>query len=416
MPQSGLDDQSGVTATVPSSPRRWPVRWRFPEAESTEENFLRRDLRATIDVAWAEITLRLREMDLDGSGETAAVASDAIIGALATLCPDLRWELKRGRAGKRPLIVISSENHRDIDPLVDEILARAPDLERWRITAWRPPTALAEVEAIVNLQSGVALGTEACAVDRLPNGMLRVVLPSFAVPLDDPAEARRIAEFAVRRILGEQVFYRWVSDVLVADIDLESTFPLEDLPRVVEALAEDWLAALPARPLWCVAASARWNRVEFAPTPADDYLGRRDLVTLTELDHPISLAARSAPFLWSRNYSRHCERFVTIKIDRPSLDFDGRADAVAAFDQLLTTSLWQHQAGCIVGSGVGLRYAHHDLALNDVDEAIPLLRHLAFEAGLPLRSWILFFDTSWSREWVGLHPETPPPPGFALPA
>jgi hypothetical protein len=31
-------------------------------------------------------------------------------------------------------------------------------------------------------------------------------------------------------------------------------------------------------------------------------------------------------------------------------------------------------------------------------------------AGVPERSWVLFFDANLGAEWVGVYPETPEPP------
>jgi hypothetical protein len=50
------------------------------------------------------------------------------------------------------------------------------------------------------------------------------------------------------------------------------------------------------------------------------------------------------------------------------------------------------------------------LALLDVEGALRRLRKLLQHAGVSRRAWVQFFDSSLGAEWVGMWPDSPPPP------
>ena len=68
------------------------------------------------------------------------------------------------------------------------------------------------------------------------------------------------------------------------------------------------------------------------------------------------------------------------------------------------------RAGCVIGGGTGLRYSYIDLALADVDAAIPLITRRLRAGKIPRRTWLLFFDAPLAHEWIGIYGDTPVPP------
>ena len=68
------------------------------------------------------------------------------------------------------------------------------------------------------------------------------------------------------------------------------------------------------------------------------------------------------------------------------------------------------RAGCVIGGGTGLRYSYIDLALTDVRRGSDLVRQRLRAGNVPKRSWLLFHDCEWAREWVGVWDDTPRPP------
>jgi hypothetical protein len=66
--------------------------------------------------------------------------------------------------------------------------------------------------------------------------------------------------------------------------------------------------------------------------------------------------------------------------------------------------------GIHIGGGTGLRYSYIDVALTDLDRGVERIRRALRKERVPEESWILFYDADLATEWVGVHPETPPPP------
>jgi hypothetical protein len=114
----------------------------------------------------------------------------------------------------------------------------------------------------------------------------------------------------------------------------------------------------------------------------------------------------------STRYSRFGETFCHLKIDRegwsPNAAFDDKEDLEDAVD----AALMRVGLGTLVGGGTGLRYFYLDLALLDVEGAVPLLREVLQDGGVSVRSWLLFFDSALADEWVGIWDDSPAPPGF----
>jgi hypothetical protein len=111
----------------------------------------------------------------------------------------------------------------------------------------------------------------------------------------------------------------------------------------------------------------------------------------------------------SARFSKHGERFCYLKMEGK----DSYANSPQSRDRLAKTldeRLISHQLGCTTGGASGLKYSYIDLALTNVEESLPVLREALQYEHMPERSWLLFFDVEWNREWAGMFAESPPPP------
>jgi hypothetical protein len=68
--------------------------------------------------------------------------------------------------------------------------------------------------------------------------------------------------------------------------------------------------------------------------------------------------------------------------------------------------------GAVIGGGTGLRYSYIDLALTDVERAVPVIRERLQRGRIGRRCWLQFYDDALAAEWVGLWPDSPEPPGL----
>ena len=241
--------------------------------------------------------------------------------------------------------------------------------------------------------------------------------------------AGHAAELAVEGCLGERVVDDWVSSITSAPLprsgptqlrlvqhndELAKTFDLIDLPKAVERAVQGVHEALPAEPLHAAAPRGDWIMLETESGEghAGDGEGRAAaqadlLLASTFLPEMLKCFLQGSPFS-SVRFSGHGERFAYLKYHATG----GLREKVSARQRLedaLDAGLREHALGAVVGNGVGHGHCYVDLALGDIDRALAELTEIARRAGVPRESWILFCDSEWQREWVGVWPHTPPP-------
>src|SRR5262249_36122763 len=113
----------------------------------------------------------------------------------------------------------------------------------------------------------------------------------------------------------------------------------------------------------------------------------------------------------SLRFSKHNERFCYLKMDGTN----SYANTPHSRDRLASTlndRLGEAKLGCTTGGAGGLRYSYIDLALTNVEAALPIIKQTMEYEHMPERSWLLFFDEDWSQEWIGMHDSSPSPFGM----
>ena len=151
--------------------------------------------------------------------------------------------------------------------------------------------------------------------------------------------------------------------------------------------------------------------ISFTPEDeADDYAGRGDMIYATVLDVEMFRNAHSGLIFTSACHSRCGELFCYIKLDASDVPSNQRVEFRGAIEDALNPALLAAKVGGCIGGGSGLRYSYIDLALTDLNGAVPIIRQVLAEHRVPLRTWLLFFDDELSREWIGIYAGAPEPP------
>lgn len=73
-------------------------------------------------------------------------------------------------------------------------------------------------------------------------------------------------------------------------------------------------------------------------------------------------------------------------------------------------ALMKEKLGCVIGGGTGLRYSYIDFALVNFAKAIEIIQKILQIGKLTKRSWILFHNTVYQSQWIGVWDDSPPPP------
>lgn len=397
----------------------------------------RADAIARMDAWWSVFASRAEaiERHLRGGG---GLDLPAFMGEhLGAVDRRLMWEFGPAVHGAGHRLVITAEGEHALRPIVEALLARAPRLPGWELYPYRIPDPLEVAEAMVadRLDRSVegwrvsVLANEGGGVDltfwsRRRAGLLDLAPWRGRARREEDERERGVALLAAERLLGEEVLHRWVDAVELARAPVRGAtdLGLGELRASAEAIVARHRSALPDRPLAQLAtapAEATAGRrllgycLELKPGEAPDYARRDDLAVATTTLLPVWKRAHSGRPFSSARFSRCGETFCYLKLDGsegldPAGSFQDRADVQDALDE----GLLREQLGCVFGGGTGLRYSYVDLALVDVERAIPVLRHVLQAGRIRRRTWLQFLDAELAWEWVGIWPDAPRPPGF----
>jgi hypothetical protein len=411
------------------------MRWLSDPADPRELESKRR-LLSGIDHFWSEFVKKAPEIDAHIKGclewdlhSWMAVSLAGIEGGI----DDWEFGPAIGATGHR--LVISAGSDRLQQPLIQNIVKRAPTITGWQFYAYRLPESFETTLNIIKAKGG------ADPTDlkfRAQLNKQREIELTFASRLDTE-KTERTAVLATISLLGEEILNKWIGD---GGIKVEKTGafdgfrrlfrrqddgkmyrPISDLKPTVDTLISSVHDQLSSKPLFegdtrPVVYNAEGKqlcgqlfRVDRKLPPMDDYPMWVDLYVGTSSYPEIFHAGYLTSKFSSARFSKVGELFGCLKIDgRNGLEvFKDRGAIEDAIDDVLI----KNKAGCTIGGGTGHVYSYITLAIADLPKTVDLLRQVLQKGKIPKRSWLLFFDPEYWDEWIGIWDDTPPPPSVA---
>ena len=390
------------------------MRWLFADPANPQEMARRNQTYGAIDAWWRAFQGKTTDLSALFRRKSEWDLVRWMHDYLGAVDPRLMWEYgpARGQEGHR--LVITPEAERWLRPVVRSLLERAPKIAGWEFYPNRLPEDVPHTILTVEGRVGVNITGAVVAASLAP---ARKVDLWFDFPQQsfDEQTARNAAFVAAETLMGEQVLDTWIGAISLLADDPEAKLrplPMDRAQATVGALVRSIQEQLPARPLADISAEEpNWTSLEVHPDgEADDYAGRSDLLFGTVLDVEMFRNAHSGLIFTSSCHSRCGELFCYLKIDASDVPRETIVAFRAGFEDALNPALVQAQVGGCIGGGSGLRYSYIDLALTNLNGAIPIIRQVLADRRAPLRTWLLFLDDELSREWVGLYAQTPEPP------
>jgi hypothetical protein len=242
------------------------------------------------------------------------------------------------------------------------------------------------------------------------------------------------AENLVRRVLGERVFETWIGAVhatpaarvgslRVLDVRApRAELSLSDLFDTVAAAVRGVLLGLPdaphsrlraARPsmspghlseLGSAGAEADdWTMLEVEPLADAQALRKEDLMLASTCTPELLRCFLDGAPCSSRRFSRMSEQFVFLSYvdDLPTMK--QRVQRRSRFEAVAAHCL--AGVGAVTGVGLGVHATYLDFALNEVDAGLERLVSALRAAEMPEHSFIQFFDTELTEEWLSIWPD-----------
>lgn len=386
------------------------MRLRYPYDLSDSEETELANLRRAINQWWKNFANRSEDLvQLFNKKQTWDLPA-WMNENLSPIYSDLMWEYGQGLLGGHRL-VITPESDRNIRPLVAEILRSAPAIDGWEFYAFRLPEDAVSARSMVEARNGERLDDMRFIFS---HGDFNRVDVRCLVCKDYPVEKSKATGFvALETLLGEELLDRWIGYIDHEQVDEfpSNCIPAENVLAAVRRVVTEIQSKLPSD-VWSEHVDeVEWSLCKLKPAQeSTDHPKRRDQVSQVSAYPELhKCALNNVPFD-SVRFSNCDETFVYIKIDGseglPEWGFADRGE----IEDALITALGGCNLGTVIGGGTGLRYTYIDLALMDVNKAVPVIRETLWRGGVSLRSWLLFFDSYLEDEWIGIFSDSPPPP------
>lgn len=389
------------------------MRIRFPDADDAREKKIAEKRLRAIDDWWKAFAGKVEDLDALFSRRKSWDLPKFMQRHLGAIDPRIMWEFGAaisGRKGAKHRLVLTPESEHALRPLVELVLSRAPALRAFELYDHRVAEDLATVAPTVEARLSRALPETTVQVTAGEHGTVDLRFFMQGCKRDEDANYTAIAFVASETLLGEDVLDQDIGTISVGPPKkAKGTVGLGELRKTVDKALQARDRAIPDKPVAARLAKATWTLFELKPKPQKDHPGQDDLFVAATMYPELFAATRGDRPFHSRRFSRHGERFAFVKMDGKDglkgSTFGDRDEIEQALDGALGKKV-----GAVVGGGTGLRYSYVELSLLDLDEGVARVRRTLREGRIPKRSWILFHDAAYVDEWVGIHPDTPPPP------
>ena len=242
------------------------------------------------------------------------------------------------------------------------------------------------------------------------------------------------AENLVRALLGDRLFETWIGAVHVtpaprggplrvldttaprSSLPLQELLPtvsaatlgvlrgLQESPRAVRSTSES-ASTNPGADGAGVSSSQReqWTLLEVEPLDAASGSRKDDLVLASTCTPELLRCYLDGSPCASRRFSRSGEHFVFVSYqdDEPS------AERRVAKRNVIESALCESVTGlgAVTGVGLGVRTTYVDLALYNLETGLSHLVSKLRDLDAPVRTFIQFFDSELSDEWLSIWPD-----------
>jgi hypothetical protein len=394
------------------------MRIRFAGPDSAEATAARQ-VYARADAFFAAAVERLRGVSLPA--DRAPVERD-LGRLLSQVSSELMVEVAPAEE-PRCRVVLSPASDAGVEPLLGQILRRAPSSSGVQFVRYRAETDVDSALEEVRDRFTVDLSDARVRIGFSRGHLLEIVVHSSAFHSGKDDRGLDAANFLVLRLIGDELFDDWVGAVDIAPAPrqgplkllaeakpAEAGLELAEALAAVEAAIRGAYAGLPDAPYRIHADQAKWTLLETEPPAEIDYPAQDDVaLKSTVIPEAMKCFLERGRFS-SKRFSRHGETFAYVKVEAMEATADERHALRVRLEDVIGRALLTSRVGCVLGAGLGVRYVYIDVALENVDRGVAVLREALRRLEVDPRSWILFCDGALSREWVGVWDDAPPPP------
>ena len=387
---------------------------------------LAREDTQEIDAFWDRFAEIAQDLDRHLLGRAPHVdAARLMRRALGPLADKLFWEFGPTEPEGQSLAV-TAETYHSRRALARAVMLRAPQLPGWRVSDLRRPV-LRVPEAVSRILLRSRADTVAVQAVAPHRGAQRRV----DLAVEGQGEAAFLADqagviFGV--LLGDIADQNWLGETHVTRrgglgarlgrLVRRGPRPEQWLERFRGA-AVDVISALEAERPELPFAETRMHddeMAEFRLDPrGDGAAGRHDALVYRTRYRPLVAARIAGVPVSSLRFSRFFESFCGLKIARGSgLPAEAEGEAgIAALARDIEAALTAAGIGGVTGHGQGVNFIYIDLALEDVELALGILRTALARAEVTAPAWMLFDEAGLADRYFPVTERAPATPMHA---
>lgn len=400
------------------------MRWMFYDDDKSEETKLRKDILTSIDSWWDEfeqnkekiysVFKSIAESEEDWNDKVSWLENWMHIN-LHSINPHIMWEFGPSIQKKGKRLVITAEKNRELRPLVDEILKRAPSFDNFEFYGYRLPEKYDQ--GVLNIASILGADFSNIYFDNTINNTNKIDINFYSTQnkLSEREEDNfYIALVAIGILCGEEILNKWLGNI---DVVITNKIPKKKnhvsmLKETVDEAIASIKESLPLEPYYKIIDQGKWALFKFErkSEALDEYPERSDILLENAFITQMLNNLLDEKSFDSIRFSKNDEIFVYLKIDGGDTSIEEMFENRKRIEEMISKTLIAESLGCRIGSAIGIKYYYIDLALTDVERSIEIIKEILRKENVPTKSWILFFDTDLMNEWIGVWGETPPPP------
>jgi hypothetical protein len=383
------------------------MRWQFADSSIAEEATHRGDMLGRIDAWWTAFAARAGDLDAAFSRRGDLDIPAFMARHLQAVDPRICWEFGRSLRGTGHRLVITPESQRQLRPVVQTLLERAPALAGWEFYPYRPPESVEMAHVTVSARCGGMTAPD--AEIRLTRGKGNRIDLTFCSAAFEPGSgpAAYAAFVFAETLLGEEALDKWVGAVDAVPAPRSGLMsklfgkggggregglflPLDRAKPTFDAVVSALRDQLPDRPLHemnLTGSGAAWTSFEVKPQEGHADSGRDDIFIGSSAAFGLTEAA-AGPGFHSGRFSRFGETFCYLKLRHEGIPRDRWVDFRAAFEDALEPALRRSKAGCVYATATGLTSSYIDLAVSDLPGAIDTIRAVLRPLDVTKQSWL----------------------------
>jgi hypothetical protein len=388
-------------------------RIQFANLPIQKENEMNDSLNYRIDQWWKSFLENKDEIIANFNCKSDFNVSAFMNKSLHCIHPQLMYEYGPAISKKGYRLVITPESRKDLRPLTNKILDKAPVLPDWEFYPYRLPEDFEMAKEAVKARTGGSIDDLlVLGIINAINGIDLMFIRKGIKSETQKKQAFNDAFVGLETLAGEEILDKWIGSIdVVGQIPKgEQPIYMKGLKFFIDEKISRITDSLPSKPYYEFSENTEWTGYELKPDEKDEYPSQEDLLIMTTMVPKAFQNFHSGQLFYSQKFSRFNETFIYVKIDEWHSFHEKDPQWKEKLRAKINTELCQKKVGTDIGSGTGRRYSYMDFACIDIPQSVEIIRKNLQLLGVSKRSWILFYDSDLCSEWIGIWPDSPPPP------